>query len=77
MITIVADEKIPFLQGVLEPWCRMIYLPGHAISKAHLGSADGIIIRTRTRCDKELLEGTPVRFVATATIGHDYSDTHY
>jgi erythronate-4-phosphate dehydrogenase len=77
MITIVADENIPFLKGVLEPFCRMEYLPGDGIQNEDLAKADGLIIRTRTRCDPKLLEGTPVRFIATATIGYDHIDTTY
>ena len=32
-LRIVADEAIPFLKGVLEPFAEMLYLPGNAISK--------------------------------------------
>ncbi len=39
--------------------------------------ADALIIRTRTTCDRELLEGTSLRFIATATIGFDHIDTVY
>jgi erythronate-4-phosphate dehydrogenase len=39
--------------------------------------ADGLIIRTRTNCNAALLEGTPVKFIATATIGFDHIDADY
>jgi erythronate-4-phosphate dehydrogenase len=39
--------------------------------------ADGLIIRTRTNCNAALLDGTPVKFIATATIGYDHIDTDY
>jgi len=42
---------------------------------ARVRDADALIIRTRTRVGRELLEGTKVRFVATATIGYDHIDT--
>ena len=29
---IVADSAIPFLQGVLEPWAEVRYLPGSRIA---------------------------------------------
>lgn len=74
---IVADNKIPLLQGVLEPFAEVVYLPGSQISKNHLLDADALITRTRTKCNKELLEGTKVKFIATATIGFDHIDTHY
>lgn len=74
---IVADDKIPFLKGVMEPYSEVLYLPGKEISRDHLVDADALIIRTRTRVDRELLEGTGVKFVATATIGYDHIDTNY
>ncbi len=72
---IVADDKIPFLKGVLEPHAEMLYLPGPQIRRDHLMDADALITRTRTRVGRDLLEGTRVRFVATATIGYDHLDT--
>ena len=77
MIRIVADDKIPFLKGALEGVAEMIYLPGSQISKRDLLDADGLITRTRTRCDRELLEGTGVSVIASATIGYDHIDTAY
>jgi len=71
---IVADDKIPFLRGVFEPWCEVVYLPGRAIAPADVADADALIVRTRTRCGRELLGGSRVRFVATATIGFDHID---
>ena len=77
MITIVADDHIPFLKGVLEPYAKMVYLPGDRITRSDIIKADGLITRTRTRCSKDLLEGMPVKFIATATIGYDHIDTNY
>src|SRR4030043_2483503 len=74
---IIADDKIPFLKGILDNYCRVDYLPGHRISRKDLKDAEVLIIRTRTRCDRKLLHGTPVRFIATATIGFDHIDDGY
>ncbi|TVR73058.1 MAG: 4-phosphoerythronate dehydrogenase [Marinilabiliales bacterium] len=74
---IVADNKIPFLKGVLEKYARVVYFPGREISRQHLADADALIVRTRTRCNERLLEGTPVKYIATATIGHDHIDGDY
>ena len=71
---IVADDKIPFLEGVFEPWAEVVRLPGRAIAPADVADADALIVRTRTRCDAALLAGSRVRFVATATIGFDHID---
>ena len=71
---IVADNKIPFLKGVFEPWAEVVYLPGKAIDAAAVKGADALIVRTRTRCNKALLEHSGVRHIATATIGFDHID---
>jgi len=77
MKKIVADDKIPFLRGALDGVAKVKYLPGHMISRKDLLDADGLITRTRTRCNRELLEGTPVSVIASATIGYDHIDTAY
>ena len=74
---IVADNAIPFLKGVLEPYARVEYLPGKTIATADVRDADALIVRTRTRCDAALLEGSSVKLIATATIGFDHIDTEY
>lgn len=74
---IVADYKIPFLNGVFEPFADVVYLPGNKITKSDLIDADALITRTRTKCNHELLERTKVKFIATATIGFDHIDTEY
>jgi len=74
---ILADDKIPFLKGVLEPFADIRYLPGNAIGHPDVSRAQAIIIRTRTLCNETLLHETPVTFVGSATIGYDHIDTRY
>ena len=77
MLKIIADDKIPFLKGVLEPYSDVTYLPGKLISNEYLRDCNALIIRTRTKCTEGLLKGTSVRFIGTATIGFDHIDTRY
>jgi erythronate-4-phosphate dehydrogenase len=72
---IIADNKIPFLRGVLEPFAEVVYLPGKETTAEVVKDADAIITRTRTACNASLLEGSSVRVIATATIGYDHIDT--
>ena len=74
---IVVDQNIPFLKGELEPFARVIYAQPECITRELVRDADALIIRTRTQCDASLLEGSSVRFIATATIGYDHIDTDY
>ena len=76
-IKIIADDKIPFLKGVFEPFANVEYYPGNEITREKILDADALIIRTRTKCNADLLEGTNIKFIATATIGIDHIDTEY
>ena len=66
---LIIDDAIPFLDGRLEPHFDCRYMPGEDIKRQDLRDADGLLVRTRTKCNAELLEGTSVKFVATGTIG--------
>lgn len=77
MVKVVVDKAIPYLQGVLEPFAKVEYLDGNNFTRKAVESADALIIRTRTRCNKALLEGSRVQFIATATIGFDHIDLDY
>jgi erythronate-4-phosphate dehydrogenase len=72
---IVIDEKIPFIRGVFEPWADVVYSPGSAIDGAMVADADALIVRTRTKCNSQLLKGSHIRIIASATIGFDHLDT--
>ncbi len=74
---IVADNKIPFLKGILEPYANVEYYNGYEINADRVKDADALIVRTRTKCDASLLKGSRVKFIATATIGFDHIDTDY
>lgn len=70
----VVEENIPYMRGTLEPYGTVEYLSSDAITHAVAERADAVLVRTRTRCDAALLQDTPVRLVATATIGTDHID---
>lgn len=74
---IVADKYIPFLEGVFEPYAEVIYKDGRDICRKDVADADAMIVRTRTKCNADLLEGSKVRIIATATIGMDHIDLDY
>jgi len=74
---IIIDDKIPYIRGALEPFAEVVYLPGKQTTRAVVRDADALVTRTRTICNRELLDGSKVRFIATATIGFDHIDTAY
>ena len=75
---VIVDNKIPYIREVLERLAdEVVYLPGKEVTPEIVKDADAIITRTRTRCNRELLEGSKVKFIGTATIGFDHIDTAY
>ena len=74
---LVIDNKIPFIEGKAERLGTCTYLPGSAITAEDVRDADVLIVRTRTHCNRALLEGSRVQLVVTATIGHDHIDKAY
>lgn len=75
---VIVDDKIPFIREALAGIAdEVVYLPGREFTPEVVKEADALVVRTRTRCDRRLLEGSRVKFIATATIGFDHIDTEY
>jgi erythronate-4-phosphate dehydrogenase len=75
---IVIDDKIPYIREPLQQiGAETMYVRGSEITAAQVADADALIVRTRTRCNRALLEGSRVQFIATATIGYDHIDLDY
>jgi erythronate-4-phosphate dehydrogenase len=71
---LVIDDKILFVRGVLDSLADVTYLPGASIGAGDVKDADGLIVRTRTKVNHELLQGSNVKAVVSATIGTDHMD---
>ena len=76
-LKLVIDDKIPYIREAAALLGEATYLPGAQICASDVREADALIVRTRTRIDRALLEGSRVQFVATATIGYDHIDNTY
>lgn len=74
---IVADENIPLLNEFFADMGEITRVEGRSMTSADLASADILLVRSVTQVNRQLLEGTPVRFVGTATIGTDHIDLDY
>ncbi len=70
---IIADKNIPFLEGRIKD-ADLVLLAASEIDADAVRDADALIVRTRTKCDKNLLHGSKVKIVASATIGTDHID---
>ncbi len=72
-LRILADENMPGL----EPFAQegdLETAPGRAITRARLRHTTVLLVRSVTRVDADLLAGTGVGFVGSATIGTDHVD---
>ena len=74
---LLADENIPLLDPFFAAFGEIRRLPGRAIDRAAVADADVLLVRSVTRVDRALLEGSAVKFVGTCTIGTDHLDLPY
>ena len=71
---IVADENIPYVADGCAEWGEVSLFSGRTITRATVADADCLFVRSVTPVSRELLDGSSVRFVGTATIGTDHVD---
>jgi len=74
---IVADANIPFVRECFSSVGEVELVGGRQISREVVADADVLLVRSVTRVSRELLEGSRVCFVGTATIGFDHVDIGY
>jgi erythronate-4-phosphate dehydrogenase len=74
---IIADENIPFVAECFSSIGNVEVVPGREITPGVIADADVLLVRSITRVSADLLAGSKVRFVGTATIGFDHVDTEY
>jgi erythronate-4-phosphate dehydrogenase len=74
---IVADPNIPFVQEAFGPLGDVQLVPGREITAESVRDADVLLVRSVTPVNATLLDGSRVKFIATATIGFDHIDREY
>lgn len=77
MLNIVADENLADLASYFAAYGQIRAMAGRAITRDDLVSADVLLVRSVTQVNEDLLSGTGVKFVGTATIGTDHLDIGY
>ncbi len=76
-LNIVADENIAGVDEFFASLGTVRTLKGREIQAEDLCGADVLLVRSVTRVDEDLLAGTAVSFVGTATSGFDHVDRAY
>ncbi len=74
---IAVDEAIPYGREAFSELGEIRLIPARDLKPESIRDADALIVRTVTRVDASLLEGSSVRFVASASAGIDHIDQSY
>jgi erythronate-4-phosphate dehydrogenase len=74
---IVADANIPSAEEAFGTLGKINLIPGRSIGPDHVRDADLLFVRSVTPVGAQLLDGSRVRFVGSATIGVDHVDLPY
>lgn len=74
---IVADQAIPYVRRYFASLGDVTLLDVRDITTDSIKDADCLVLRSVTRIDRKLLDGTQVRCIASASSGTDHVDTDY
>jgi erythronate-4-phosphate dehydrogenase len=74
---VVADENIALVRDAFAGFGEIVTVPGRNITRELLEDATILLVRSVTQVNRELIEGTSIKFVASATIGVDHIDLKY
>jgi erythronate-4-phosphate dehydrogenase len=74
---ILADANIPYVEEAFGNLGQVELVPGRLIGPTQVRDADVLLVRSVTPVNADLLAGSRVRFVGSATIGVDHVDLAY
>lgn len=77
MVKIVADRGIPGVSEALSPFGEVHLMAPDAMRPANLAKTDILIVRSVAKVGNEMLFGTGIRMVGSATAGTDHVDKAY
>ena len=74
---IIADKAIPYARSFFSTLGDVTLLNDRDLTTASISDADCLVIRSVTRVDRSLLDGSRIRCVASAASGADHVDHDY
>ncbi len=77
LLKIIADEKIPYLKELFSDFLVLDAIPSSEIGFEKIKSYDALFVRTVTKVNGSLLEGTNIRILGSMTSGVDHIDRKY
>lgn len=74
---ILVDENIPQAKEAFSSLGEVSFVAGRSISNSMLKDVDILLIRSVTKVTEQLIAGTTIKYIATATAGTDHIDKEY
>jgi len=74
---LMIDDAVWGFKEIFSDFGEIVTLPGREIERQSLLDCEILIVRSRTKVNKELLEGTKVQFVGSTVAGLDHIDETY
>ncbi len=74
---IIADQQISYVAQAFSELAEVTLCNGREITAESIHEADVLLVRSVTPIDANLLEGSQVKFVASATSGQNHIDSDY
>ncbi|MDP6103246.1 MAG: 4-phosphoerythronate dehydrogenase [Gammaproteobacteria bacterium] len=74
---LVIDDACFAYESIFSEFGEVRAIPGRDINKKSIKDADVLIVRSRTKVDKELLDGSSIKFVGSTVAGLDHIDQRY
>lgn len=70
----IVDHQHPYLDDLFSSFGTLVRIPGRLISAADVREADVLLIRSVTRVDRALLQGSQLKFIGSLSAGEDHVD---
>ena len=74
---LMIDDAVWGYKEIFSGFGEITTLPGRLITQESLLDCEILIVRSRTKVNKQLLDGTKVRFVGSTVAGLDHVDENY
>ncbi|MEH0835266.1 4-phosphoerythronate dehydrogenase PdxB [Pectobacterium cacticida] len=71
---ILVDENMPYAHALFSRLGEVVSVPGRPLPRELLTGAEALMVRSVTKVNADLLSGSTIKFVGSATAGTDHVD---
>lgn len=77
MLQIFCDQNIPLAKEHFSSWAHITFFDGRKLQKSDLQNVDILLVRSVTKINANLLQGTSIKVVGSATAGINHVDQEF